>query len=304
MQLRLNNIQRGYGFGLLAVLIWCGFILVSRLGGISALNHYDVIALRYVTCAVIVLPIWWFKWRFNLLHMKYFLLALIGGLAYALCTFQAFQLAPASHGALLLPGAMPLFMYLLAVCFAQTQASLQKSIGICVITLGIATLFIGHSSMDINTLKGDALFLAGALCWAVFSVLIKYWQLSPWQVTISIALITGLFYLPCYFLFAPKNLSLALWPQIATQMFYQGFLATIVQMLFYVRAVELIGAANMGSLMAFVPLIAGIAALFLFDEVMSMWLLAGLVLVVFGAWINHSQRLQNYLKIKAIMQSP
>lgn len=246
---------------------------------------------------MIVLPLWWFKWRFNLLQVKYLILALTGGLAYALCTFQGFQLAPASHGALLLPGAMPLFIYILAGLFAQSVFTLQKTLAVLLISLGISALLLGPSQVDISTLKGDLLFLGGALCWAVFSVLIKHWQLSPWQVTISVALLTSLFYLPCYLLFAPKNLSFELWPQILTQMLYQGLLATIVQMLLYVRAVELIGAANMGSLMAFVPLIAGIAALFIFDEAVTVWLLTGLSLVVFGAWINQSQRLQQALNL-------
>lgn len=301
MQLQLNKIQQGYCLGLLAALIWCGFILVSRLGGVSDLAHYDIIALRYTCCAIIVLPVWWFKLRFNLLHIKFFLLASVGGLAYALCTFQAFQLAPASHGALLLPGAMPLFMYLLAVFFAQTKLSVQKNLGISVISLGIVMLFLGHHQMDSNILKGDLLFLAGAFCWAVFSVLITYWQLSPWQVTISVSLITCIFYLPFYILFAPKNLSIELWPQILTQMVYQGYLATIVQMLMYVRAVEIIGAANMGSLMAFVPLITCIAAVFIFDEILSGWLSAGLCLVALGSFLNHSRRVHDHLHSKYFM---
>ena len=41
----------GIFYALAAALIWSGFILVSRQGGVSALNGYDVIAIRYLTCS-------------------------------------------------------------------------------------------------------------------------------------------------------------------------------------------------------------------------------------------------------------
>lgn len=287
-----HNQAHGYLFGLGAVLIWSGFILVSRLGGLSELNHYDVIALRYGTCAVIVLPIWWFRFRFNLFQAKYLLAALIGGLGYALTTFYGFELAPASHGALLLPGSMPLFIFILAVMVGQVQWSLQKVMGVMVITLGIAALFyeqLTQAQLDASVLKGDGLFLLGAVCWGIFSVMIKHWDISPWQATISVAILSAIMYLPIYGLFAPKNISFDVLPAVITQMFYQGFMATIVQLLLFVRAVELIGAANMGSIMAFVPLIAGVAALFVFSEPVTASLISGLILVAFGSWLNHSR---------------
>lgn len=298
--------ESGYVYGLGAVLLWAGFILVSRLGGISELNHYDVVALRYATCALIVLPIWWFKFRFQLFKWRYFAVAMVGGLAYALCTFHAFQLAPASHGALLLPGAMPLFILLLAVAVGQANFSLQSGLGVLVISFGIVILFLGQVSAqhyDALTLLGDALFLMGAFFWGVFSVLIRHWKLSPWQVTISMALLTCLLYLPFYLMFAPKNIAWHLWPEMSLQMFYQGFLATIVQMLLYVRAVALIGAASMGALMALVPIFAGIAALILFSEPASVSLLMGLLCVALGAWLNHSTWVGNVLTHNAILQT-
>lgn len=307
MQRFFQEEHKGVVCGLGAVLLWSGFILVSRLGGVSELNHYDVVALRYATCALIVLPIWWFKFRFNLFQWRYFVVASVGGLAYALCTFQGFQLAPASHGALLLPGAMPLFIFLLAVMVGQAKFSKQSSISVGLISLGILVLFIGQSSdaqLNTGTLMGDGLFLLGAFFWGVFSILIKRWGLSPWQVTISTALLTSLMYLPFYMLIAPKNLSWHLWPEMSLQMLYQGFLATIVQMLLYVRAVELMGAARMGALMALVPLIAGVAALLVFQETATVFVLTGLLLVAMGAWLNHSPVASRFLITKNRVVKP
>jgi drug/metabolite transporter (DMT)-like permease len=295
----MSDQRIGYGFAFAAALIWAGFILVSKMGGMSELLAFDVIAIRYITCATILLPIWWFKFRFNLFTPRLLICSAIGGLAYALCAFSGFQLASASHAAILLPGMMPLFIIVLSFLINKESHGLQKWLGIGVITLGICVLFAGelglfgsiNSSVDISSraLLGDGWLVAAAFLWAVFSVLIKRWQITPWQVTVSLALLTCLFYLPIYLAFLPKALSQASWTDILLQAFYQGIMATIIQMIFYVKAVQKIGPSEMGAVMSIVPVISGVAAIVIFNEPISEALIIGLVLVSLGAWLAHSR---------------
>lgn len=294
----INIRQQGYIFAFAAALIWAGFILVSRMGGLSELLAFDVIAIRYTTCAAILLPIWWFKFRFKLFTPRLIICSLVGGLAYALCAFSGFQLASASHAAILLPGMMPLFIIVLSFLINKESHGLQKWLGIGIITLGIIMLFAGelgvfNGAINVNmtTLLGDGWLVAAAFFWALFSVLIKRWQITPWQVTVSLALLTSLFYLPVYIAFLPKAISNAGWEDILLQAFYQGIMATIVQMIFYVKAVQNIGPSNMGAVMSIVPVISGVAAILIFNEQVTMELIMGLVLVSLGAWFAHSRYL-------------
>jgi drug/metabolite transporter (DMT)-like permease len=294
----MSDQRIGYGFALAAALIWAGFILVSKMGGMSELLAFDVIAIRYITCATILLPIWWFKFRFKLFTPRLLICSAIGGLAYALCAFSGFQLASASHAAILLPGMMPLFIIVLSFLVNKESHRLQKWLGIFVITLGVLVLFMGElgvfsGGVDLNltTLFGDGWLVAAAFLWALFSVLIKRWQITPWQVTVSLALLTCLFYLPIYAAFLPKALSQASWTDILLQAFYQGIMATIIQMIFYVKAVQKIGPSEIGAVMSIVPVISGIAAIVIFNEPVSEALIMGLVLVSLGAWLAHSRLL-------------
>lgn len=295
-QATLHDKRQGYGFAFAAALIWAGFILVSRMGGMSELLAFDVIAIRYVTCAAILLPIWWFKFRFKLFTPRLIICSLIGGLAYALCAFSGFQLASASHAAILLPGMMPLFIIALSFLINKESHGLQKWLGVSVITLGVIVLFAGELNVfsgaldfNITTFLGDIWLVAAAFFWAVFSVLIKRWEITPWQVTVSLALLTCLFYLPVYIVFLPKALSQAGWSDILLQAFYQGIMATIIQMIFYVKAVQKIGPSEMGAVMSIVPVISGIAAIIVFNELLTVELVIGLVLVSLGAWLAHSR---------------
>ncbi len=291
--MNIPNNRKGYMYAVAAALIWSGFILVSRMGGVSELLAQDVIAIRYVTCASLLLPIWWFKYRFNLLNGRLIIASLVGGLAYALCTFKGFELTPASHAAILLPGLIPLLIIVLAMFINKEKQTIAKWLAMGLIAFGIF-LLIGQQLLNNGGLsQGHLLLSAGAFCWALFSILVARWSISPWQATVSLAVITCILYLPVYVFLLPKNISMNIWPDILLQAFYQGFLATIVQMFFYVRAVQVIGASAMGSIMAIVPVVSGISALFIFNEVATSELIVGLIMVSLGAWFSHSKLLQS-----------
>lgn len=280
-------IPRGYLFALGAVLIWSGFILVSRMGGLSALTSYDVIAIRYLTCSTLLLPFWLMRHRFPLFQRKLLISSLFGGLGYALFAFKGFELTPASHTAVLLPGLMPLFIALLAFLLTGERHSLRKWLGTAIITGGIATLFWKEFQASGQLSQGHIAITLAGFCWSVYSVMLKRWQITPWQATVSLAFLTCLVYLPVYLLWLPKTISIDLWQQVALQAFYQGFLATIVQMMLYVKAVQMIGPASMGGMMAIVPILAGFSAIPVFNESVSTELLVGLALVSFGVWFSN-----------------
>ena len=219
---------------------------------------------------------------------KLIAVSLIGGLAYALFTFQGFQLASASHAAVLLPGLIPLFIILLAALFDSDKIPLNKWLGLGLIGAGVISLIWPMLTRGQGLNAGHFYLAAGAFCWALFSVLIKRWQITPWQATVSLAVLTCMVYLPVYVVLLPKNIAMHLWQDIALQAFYQGFMATIVQMIFYVKAVRLLGPSAMGSIMAIVPLISGLAAVYLFDEPLTNTLVIGLSVVSIGAIVVHS----------------
>ena len=290
--------RQGYLAALAAVIIWSGFILVSRIGGISQLLSYDVIAIRYITCALVVLPFWWFKYRFKLFQPKLITLSLIGGFAYSLFVFKGFELTPASQAAVILPGLMPVLIIVLSVFINKQSHALTKWLGTAVITFGVAILFWQEFSTHGQFSLGHLTMAAAALCWALFSVLLNRWQVSPWQATVSLSVITCLLYLPIYLFWLPKNISLILWQDILLQGVYQGILAAVIQVMLYTKAVQLIGAAGMGSMMAIVPVLAGVSALYVFDETLKPALVIAMILVSFGVWLANSNRFTAIIREK------
>lgn len=269
------------------VAIWSGFILVSRMGGKTALTPYDVLALRLGTAALLLLPFAGSlpagAWR----DRKLWILALSGGLLYGLLVYAGFKSAPAAHGAILLPGLQPFLIAAVAWTITGARPGRDRMLGLAGIGVGIACVaapYFTAGGWSAATVEGDALFLAASVVWAIYSVLAKRWGYSAWTLTRFVALASAVLFLPVYALWLPKALGEVPTSMLLVQGLYQGIGPTIVAMLLFLKAVEILGPERTGAMIALVPVLAGVAAAPLLGEPLTASLLAGLAFVSAGAF--------------------
>ena len=279
------SMRKGYLYGFITVCMWAGFVLLSRMAQASGLNSFDMTALRFGTASLLLFPAWLFWQRVPLFTLQTLLLALIGGIGYALCAYSAFHFAPASHGAVLLSGVLPFFVTLVAWLLLGEKPSVQRWLALSVIGGGVLCLAF-YSLGDLqNSWPGDLLLLASSCLWAIYSVLAKRWGYSPWTLTSAVALIPAVLYLPIYALFLPKALAEAPLALIVTQGLYQGIVATILAMLAYLKAISILGTERAAVFLALVPITTGLTAVPLLGEALTGWLLSGLVFVSLGSFV-------------------
>ncbi|WP_306477945.1 DMT family transporter [Methyloversatilis sp.] len=271
------------------VAIWTGFILVSRMGGKSALTPYDTLALRLGTAALLLLPFASSLPRGAWRDGRLWALAMMGGLLYGVLAFAAFKFAPAAHGAILLPGMQPFLIAAVAWAISGARPGGASVAGLVFIAMGIACVarheLVGHGSWTPELLIGDALLLGSSLAWAIYSVLARKWSYDPWTLTRFVALASALVFLPVYLLWLPKALDAVPPSMLALQGLYQGVAVTIVAMVLFLKAVAVLGAQRTGALVALVPVLAGVMAAPLLGEALSGWLIAGLLFVSAGAFV-------------------
>lgn len=280
------------------VALWTGFILLSRLAGRSPLTAWDTLALRLGTAALLLLPFSGDLIRTAWRDRRLWILALLGGLIYGVFVFAAFKYAPAAHAAILLPGMQPFLVALAAALILGSRPDGRRMFALCFIALGIVFAgvheFHAHGGPSPDTLTGDLLLLGGSLAWAIYSVLARKWQntgapspvtYDAWTLTRFVALASTALYLPVYLLWLPKALDQVPPLMLAVHGLYQGAGVTIVAMMFFLKAVQVLGAERTGALVALVPVLAGVAAAPLLGEALSPWLLAGLFCVSGGAFM-------------------
>lgn len=277
---------RGLLYALGAVLIWSGFILVSRAGALASLAMTDMLAVRFGTALVLLVPLVWIKRR-DLFNLRILVLGAIGGLGYGAFVYAGFERAPATHAALLLPGLMPVMIAVMAYLFAAERKPAVVWLGIAVSSLGIGVLLLNTLLESTRFWLGDLCFVLACFFWAIYTVLLRAWKVPAWTATVGVVMVSGGLYLPLYLGLFYQGFSEQSWALIIGQGFYQGVLATIVQMLLYVRAVQLLGATRMGALMALVPVLAGGLAVPLFGEVLSPILMLSIGLVILGSVVGN-----------------
>lgn len=282
----------GYLAALATVVIWAGFILISRLGGKTGLTGWDIVALRLGTASLVLLP---FSlklpagtWRDG----KLWTLALSGGLTFLVLVYAGLKLAPAAHGGILMPGMQPFLVTAMAWLILGARPPRQRIWALLPIALGMLCVAIpsvlgthAGPSTHASTLLGDVLLLSASLTWAVYSVLVKKWAYDGWLLTRFVALASCLVFMPVYLLFLPKGLDQVPMSMLVLQALYQGIGPTILAMVLFLKAVTILGAERTGALVALVPVMAGLGAVPLLDEPLTAWLVAGLVLVSSGAFL-------------------
>lgn len=262
-----------------AVACWSGFVLVSRIGGQSALSPLDVMALRFLVGGFLLLFFLrpgrlWLNWRG-------LTLALTGGIGYCLAVYQGFRHTSAVHAAVMLPGLIPFGAALFSYLLLGDRYSPLRLVGLVLIGLGGGLMLT--SANGSGSLRGDLWLVGAVLAWALYTVLARRWEVSAMTGAITTGVGSACLFLPFYFLFLPNGLRLAPWPDLALQAVYQGVIATVIAMLLYLRAVTAIGPASVGALMALVPVVSGFAAVPVLGESLGVAEAAGLVVTSAGA---------------------
>lgn len=288
----MTSTQQGYLLAFITISIWAGFVVLSREGGLSPLNPFDMAALRIGVAAVLLSP-WWLPplWRRApaLLPWRHaVLLAVLVGMVYPLLAYGGLTLAPASHGGVLLSGMLPAFTAGVVWIAFQRPPTAAQGRGLLCILFGVAALFWGQLSgwsEAAQTLPGDLMLLGASLSWAMFTVLIRHWGLKAFDVMRVVVVTTALLYLPLYIGFLPKNIDQAPLSDIALQGLYQGGIVVCVAMWTYAKAAELLGATRLVAVMSLVPVLTALLAIPVLGETLTPTLIVGVLLAALGAWL-------------------
>lgn len=283
----------------ITILIWAGFVVVSRIAGKSALTAFDVTALRIGTAALVLSP-WWVPRLLQpaLRQLRWYqslLFAALAGMGYPLLAYGGFVYAPASHGAVLISGTMPFFTTLFAFFLLGERAARTRLLGLSLIAAGVMAMFSSHftgitSNTTAQVMLGDLMFIAASAVWALFGILLKRWKVRAFNVTLGVVAYSAMAYLPVYALFLPKQLDQASIEQIALQAIFQGVIVVCVAMWTYAKAAELIGPSKLAILTSLVPATATLMAIPLLGESLTATAALGVALTSMGALMGAMAR--------------
>jgi drug/metabolite transporter (DMT)-like permease len=286
------------------VVIWTSFIVIARASAGLNLLPLDIAWLRIAGASTVLLP-----WSLWLVHKNQglkrwsslgglsplplrttALVGVFGGLLYAVLAYAGFFFAPAAHAAVLMPGSLPLWTTLLAVVLLGERPSRARLLGLACILAG--GLLVGGASLlkafeGGEVWKGDLLFMSAALCWSVYSVLVRRHALDPVHTTMAITAFACVSFVPLYALAAwqgwvPSQLGHAPVPELLFQAAFQGVGSVVISGITFTLMIRHFGPVRSTMITALVPGLSALGAVAVLGEPLSVNLLLGLALVTLG----------------------
>ena len=255
--------------GLAAVAIWTGWSALTRLAVTTGLDAWDVAALLFGIAGVLLAPV---VARRGLARDRLGwsgLGVLIAGVGapYVLVAASGLQFAPARDQGALNPGAMPLFVALLAAWLLGERLSAARAAGLGLILTGALAMAGWHASTaSAMRALGDALFLVASFLTACFTVVVRRAQLMPLHATALVSTGSLVVYLPVYLACHGIGIARVPFADVAVQAVFQGVLVTIVSLVLYGRAIALLGASGAAAFGALVPALSALLAIPLLGE--------------------------------------
>lgn len=278
----------GVGFGLGAVSIWAGWLVVARLGLKSSLTPWDIVALRFGVAGLLLLPFLIRKGlaidRLGFTGLTALMIG--GGAPMVLLTNAGLMYAPAAHAGALYSGMVPIFVSFLAAAFLREPFTLMKQVGCALILVGaFGIVFNKGIAFDSVQTTGHVLFLAAGFVWACYTVALKRAGLDSLHGA-AIAAVSGVvLYVPFYLLRYGTVLAGANLSDVLVQVVVQGVLTAIVALMLYGRAVATLGASGAAAFSALCPAATALLAIPLLGERPMPGEILAIAAITMGAYI-------------------
>ena len=196
-------------------------------------------------------------------------------------------LAPASDGAIIVPGLAPVFTAVIAGAVLRERLGVRGFLGLAIAAFGLFLVVNPTAGTSDHRLLGDLLFIAGAALWGVYSVIARvasrrfnavsatlYGTAFGTVILIPAALLEGG---AASIAAAPFNALIGI--------AYLTVFGTVLAFVFLNMGVARIGAARASAFALLVPIIGVLSSVALLDETLGPLTLVGGLVVLVGLWL-------------------
>ncbi|MEC9345252.1 MAG: DMT family transporter [Pseudomonadota bacterium] len=285
---RVSGLGFGVLIGLVTASIWAGYLVLVRQGMTSGFQPVDMAAARFWPAGLILLPVLLRHGIRDLAGIGWgrgLVLTLFAGPPFALLMSYGLKFTPVSHGGVIAPSTLTLTTTLLTVIFLGERLSRFRVLGLVLIVTGLVlvagTGFLNSFNPDV--LMGDLLVIAAPSCWAVFTLLLRVWQIDAVRGTAAVSVIGSIVLIPLHLAFADYAHLATVDPwEIARQFFGQGVLNGFLATMLFAVTVSRIGPARAGVFPSLVPALTIMIGAPLLGEYPAIWQIAGMLVVTAG----------------------
>ncbi len=272
---------------LIAVTAWGGSFICTKVLLNSGLSAVEIYLCRFLLAYIFTLLICPrpFLSRSVRDELLFFLCGVCGGSVYFIAENVAVEYTLVSNVSLIVTLSPLLTTIIVAVMYKSERISKGVVIGSLIALGGVACVIFNSSmNLEVNPI-GDLLSLLAAICWAVYSVILRPLTstYSTWFITrktFFYGLVTAL-----PFLLLDKthmSFSMLFSPEVFGNLLFLGLFASLVSYLLWGSAVKHLGAVKTGNYLYFCPIVTLILSAWLLSEKVSIVGYIGCALILGG----------------------
>ena len=279
-----------YAFPLLAVVLWAGNTTVNKLT-VGAINPTEIGFYRWLLAAIILTPFLLRpairSWSVSKQHAgKIFFLGFLGMAVYqSLAYFAAPKTSATNMG--IIQSLMPLISLTLAIMTLGQRLTMGALVGSVVSFSGVLLVISGGSLSDLidkGINMGDAMMLIATFSYAVYSILLKKWQIPLpamtmlyWQVLVGVIVLFPVFW------WSPK---MGLDAQNIPLIIYACLFASIAAPLAWMTGIKHLGPSSTASFFNLGPVITAVIAWLILSEQLASYHFIGGGMTILGVIIS------------------
>ena len=279
-----------YAYPLLAIFIWAGNTVITKMSA-GAIFPAEIGFYRWLLAGLLFTP---FMLKPVLAHWsqirpklgKIFVLGVLGMAVYQSLAYFAASLTSATNMGIIL-SLMPLMSLAMAIISLGQRLTMGALAGAALSFIGVLVVVSSGSLgvlLEHGVNLGDAMMLIATLAYAVYSTLLKKWQLKlPPLVLLYLQVLVAVVVLfPLFFASAKVGPTLQNIPLVL----YACLLASMVAPLAWMQAVVRLGPSRTTQFFNLLPLITALIAAVVLHEQLAMYHLVGGVLTLGGVIVS------------------
>lgn len=282
-------IYKAYALLALTTLMWAGNSIAGKL----AVGHASPMVLVTVRWALVMVALYVFKreriaadWQVMRQRLAYLLfLGALGFTGFSVALYYALVYTTAINASIL-QGGTPLFVFCASFVLFGSRVGLEQAIGFVISFVGVIVIaargdFDNVIALDINF--GDALMLVAIISYGIYTAALRSKPRMHWtSLMFVLCLGATLASLPMLALEMARGATIVPdlqgWSAIAYIVIFPSLLGQV----FYIRAVELIGANRAGLFINLLPIWGAILAVALLGEAFNLYHAVALAIILAG----------------------
>jgi len=207
--------------------------------------------------------------------------------AYNVLFLYGLKLATASDGALIVPGLAPVLTALLAWPLLGEKMSRWGVAGLITGLAGLVLVINPNDGQVPARLLGDLLFVGGAVCWAIYSLIGKAatTRFTPLRATLYATVSGTLLLLPFAVVERGWRPLFTSPPAAWLSLLYLAVFGTVLAFVFFYEGVHRVGALRATPFAFLVPVVGVISSVIALGERLTVPTVIGGVLVLLGLWL-------------------